>query len=79
VFTWFEVLTEVTTNILSYWCENLQPAIRFKLVSCFACSSTLKMEATVDFQRSTRRYVRENRTLHFVVLFCEDVSTSNNW
>jgi hypothetical protein len=42
----------------------------FMLVSCLAYSSTLKMEArcfsetSVDFQRTTRRYIPEDRTLH---------------
>jgi hypothetical protein len=42
----------------------------FKLVSFLAYSSTLKMEAkgssemSVDFQRTTRRYTPEDRTLH---------------
>jgi hypothetical protein len=36
------------------------------LISCSACSSNLKMEATyfsetsLDFQRTTRRYIRED-------------------
>jgi hypothetical protein len=42
----------------------------FRLVSCLAYSSTLKMDATcssktsVDFQRTTRCYISENKTLH---------------
>jgi hypothetical protein len=42
----------------------------FTLVSCSAYSSTLKMGATcfsetsVDFQRTTRHYIPEYRTLH---------------
>jgi hypothetical protein len=46
----------------------LPPA--FMLVSCSAYSLTLKMEAThssetsVEFQRTTRHYVPEDRTLH---------------
>jgi hypothetical protein len=42
----------------------------FTLVSCSAYSSTLKMEAmcssetSVDFQRTTRRYIPEDSTLH---------------
>jgi hypothetical protein len=46
----------------------LPPA--FTLVSCLAYPSNLKMEATcssqtsVDFQRTTRRYIPEDRTLH---------------
>jgi hypothetical protein len=46
---------------------SLPPA--FTLVSCLAYSSTLKMEATssseksVDFERTTRRYIPEHRTL----------------
>jgi hypothetical protein len=46
----------------------LPPA--FTLVSCSVYSSALKMEATcfskisVDFQRTTRRYIPENSTLH---------------
>jgi hypothetical protein len=45
----------------------LSPA--FTLASCLAYSSTLKMEATclsetsVDFQRTTRRYIPEDRIL----------------
>jgi hypothetical protein len=44
-------------------------ATLFTLVSCLAYSLTLKMEATfspetsLDFQRTTRRYIREDRTL----------------
>jgi hypothetical protein len=46
----------------------LPPA--FTLVSCSAYSSTLKMEAicfsetSVDFQRTTWRYIQEDSTLH---------------
>jgi hypothetical protein len=42
----------------------------FTLVSWLACYLTLKMEATcssessVDFQRTTRRYIPEDKTLH---------------
>jgi hypothetical protein len=41
----------------------------FALVSCFYYSSTLKMntrssETSVDFQRTTRRYIPEDRTHH---------------
>jgi hypothetical protein len=45
----------------------------FTLVSCLACSLALKMEVTyssemsVDFQRTTRRYIPEDRTLQKVV------------
>jgi hypothetical protein len=44
--------------------------VKAKLVSCLACSSTLKMEVTcfsemsVDFQRTTRRYIPEDRILY---------------
>jgi hypothetical protein len=43
------------------------------MVYCLAFSSTLKMEATcssetsVDFQRTTRRYIPEDRTLYCVI------------
>jgi hypothetical protein len=53
---------------LSVYRLCLPPA--FTLVSCSAYSSTLKMEAiwssetTVDFQRTTRRYISEDITLH---------------
>jgi hypothetical protein len=46
----------------------LPPA--FTLFSCSAYSSILKIEATcsdetsVDFQRTARRYIPENRTVH---------------
>jgi hypothetical protein len=41
----------------------------FMLVSCLPSSSALKMETSlsetqVDFQRTTRRYIPENRTVH---------------
>jgi hypothetical protein len=48
--------------------RNMSPA-SFTLVFCLAYSSTLKTEATyssetsVVFQRNTRRYIPENRTL----------------
>jgi hypothetical protein len=48
--------------------SGLPPA--FTLVSCSAYSSTLKMEAiyfsetSVDFQRTTRRYIPQDGTLH---------------
>jgi hypothetical protein len=44
--------------------------VLFRPVSCFAYSSTLKIEATyssdtlVDFQRTARDYIPEDRTLH---------------
>jgi hypothetical protein len=51
--------------------ENVQKHNHsFTLVFCLAYSSTLKMEATcssetsVDFQRTTRRYIPEDKTLH---------------
>jgi hypothetical protein len=43
----------------------------YTLVSCLAYSSTLKMKATcssetsVDFQRITRRYIPDDRTIHY--------------
>jgi hypothetical protein len=52
-------------NLVSMLC--LPPA--FTLVSCSVWSSTLKMETiyssdtSVDFQRTTRRYIPENSTL----------------
>jgi hypothetical protein len=45
-------------------------AICFMLVSCSACSSTLKLEATyfsetlVVFQRITLRYIPKDKILH---------------
>jgi hypothetical protein len=45
-------------------------ASSFTLVSCWACSSTLKREAicssetSVHFLRTTRRYIPEDRTRH---------------
>jgi hypothetical protein len=35
------------------------------LVSCLAYSSTLKMEISIHFQRTTRHYSPEDRTLHY--------------
>jgi hypothetical protein len=67
----FEVLTEVVMK--SYIFRRITPcsllATCFTLVSCLAYSSTMKMEATcssetsVDFQRTTRHYIPEDKTL----------------
>jgi hypothetical protein len=44
----------------------------FTLLSCLTYSSILKMKATcssetsVDIQRTTRRYIPEDRTLHYL-------------
>jgi hypothetical protein len=49
---------------------SLAIATCFMLVSCLAYSSNLRMKATcssktsADFQRTTRRYIPEDRTLH---------------
>jgi hypothetical protein len=49
--------------------------------SCLAYSSTLKMEATrssetsVDFYRTTWRYIPEDRTLHNYI--CETLNPTN--
>jgi hypothetical protein len=54
----------------------------FILVSCSAYSSTLKMKATsssetlVHSQRTTRRYITEDRTLHNPR--CENVKSYKN-
>jgi hypothetical protein len=54
----------------------------FTLVSCLAYSSILKMETifssetSVHFQRTTRRYVPEDRTLHNHR--CENLKFQNN-
>jgi hypothetical protein len=59
----------------------LPPA--FMLVSCMAYSSTLKIEVicssetSVDFQRTTRRYIPEGSTLHYT--FCSIYSMSHKW
>jgi hypothetical protein len=59
----------VSTHIRSHFQpECLPPA--FTLLSCSVYSSTLKMvaicssETSVDFQRTKRRYVSDDRTLH---------------
>jgi hypothetical protein len=67
----FEVLTAVVMRRSVLWdmapCTPLL-ANSFILVSCLVYSSTLKMEAIfsskteVDFQRSTRRYIPQDRT-----------------
>jgi hypothetical protein len=56
---------------LAYFIMTIQASKLCLLqVSCLTHSSTLKMEATcssyteVDFQRTTRRYTPEDRTLH---------------
>jgi hypothetical protein len=52
----------------------------FTMVSCLAYSLTLKMEAicsfvmSVDFQRTTRRHVSEDRTLQLLVKFIRRIS-----
>jgi hypothetical protein len=52
------------------------------LVSCLAYTSTLKMEAicssetSVDFQRATRRYIPEDRTLPGHTSFCASCGES---
>jgi hypothetical protein len=61
-------------TFLEHTLSVLQPQLRlppaFTLVSCLAYSSTLKIEATcssetsVYFQRTTRRYITEDRILH---------------
>jgi hypothetical protein len=72
----YNAVSSVETSYLSLL------AIWTKLVSCLAYSSTLKMEATcssetsVDFQRTTRRYIPEVRTLF--TLFQADVSSWNS-
>jgi hypothetical protein len=54
----------------------------FMLISCLAYPSTLKMEVTcstetsVDFQRTTWRYIPEDRTLHNHR--CENVKSCKN-
>jgi hypothetical protein len=70
------VVRRNSTDVLE---ENVAPPLLFQgdlLGTCFmqifwlACFSTLKMEATflsetsVDFQRSTRGYIPEDRTLN---------------
>jgi hypothetical protein len=48
---------------------DINQAACFMLVSCLAYSSILKMEAirssetSIDFHRTTRHYIREDRTL----------------
>jgi Fe2+ transport system protein B len=50
--------------------ETILLATHFMLVSCFACFSTLKIEAicssemSVHFQQTTRYYIPDDRTLH---------------
>jgi hypothetical protein len=79
-FVGCEVLTTVVVKSCIFWdimlCIPLNetspkagsPA--FRLVSCVAYSSTLKMEATcssetsVDFQQTTQCYIPEDRALH---------------
>jgi hypothetical protein len=54
------------------------PSACFMVVSCFAYSSTLKMqaiytsEASVDFQLTTRRCVPEDRTLQSKFVYSKD-------
>jgi hypothetical protein len=56
-------------DLLHLQAELCLPPV-FKLVSCLAYSSTLNVEArsfsetSADFQRITRWYIQENRTLH---------------
>jgi hypothetical protein len=61
----FEVLTAAVVKRSIFW------DLIFTPVSCLAYSSNLRMEATcssetsVDFQRTARRYIPEDRTLQF--------------
>jgi hypothetical protein len=61
----FEVLTVVLRRVLSSLLATC-----FMLVYCLAYSSTLKMEVTcpfetsVDFKRTARSYISEDRTFH---------------
>jgi hypothetical protein len=54
---------------------NKKPGCTITLVSCLAYSSTLKMEATcssetsIDFRRTTRRYIPEDGTLQNLTVF----------
>jgi hypothetical protein len=67
----------VESCLLGYNAVASQPTLclppAFTLVSCLAYSSTLKMEAkcssetSVDFQRTTRHYIPEDRTLQICV------------
>jgi hypothetical protein len=62
--------------------ESKQPGLlpAFTLVACSTYSSTLKMEAThsseisIEFQRTTRRYIPEDSTVLFTTIA---VTTSN--
>jgi hypothetical protein len=76
----FEVVTAVVIKSTIFWditpCSPLKVNRRaFTLVSCSAYSSILTMEAicssetSVDFQRTTRRYIPEDSTLHNLECF----------
>jgi hypothetical protein len=58
------------TYVYTPKCIKIWPPA-FTPVSCLAYSSTLKIEATcsseasVDFQRTTRRYIPEYKSLHY--------------
>jgi hypothetical protein len=61
----FEVLTAVDMQSSIIW--NVTPCSPLKINRCFRpedseCSS----ETSVDFRRATRRYIQENRILHFM-------------
>jgi hypothetical protein len=66
----FEVLTAVVMKSSTFWditsCSPLK--VNHLLVSCSANSSTLKMKPicsskkSVDFQRTTRRYIPKDST-----------------
>jgi hypothetical protein len=64
-----EVLTAVLMKSTIFWDTKLGLSPAFTLVS-YSASSTLKMEATcssetsADFQRTTRRYIPQDNTLH---------------
>jgi hypothetical protein len=76
-----KVLTPVVTKISVFWdippCSALKVnrlclSYAFTLVSCWAYSSAIKIEVTcssetsADFQRTTWRYIPEDRTLQVV-------------
>jgi hypothetical protein len=62
-----EAITAVVTKRSVFW--DMTP-LAFTLVSCLTYFSTVQIEATcsseksVDFQRTTRRYIPQGRTLN---------------
>jgi hypothetical protein len=68
------IIIIISLDLVKYSLETISACYLLPLVSCLAYSSTLKVDATsssetsVNFQRTTRRYIPEERTLQFQII-----------